>query len=169
MNMSILGSSRGLAIAGFVIGSLALLGAYGFQYIGGFVPCELCHAQRVPYFVGLPILAVVLMFWRRSGVALTLGGTLVVAGIFAWGAFLGTYHAGVEWGMWPGPAGCTGTGVGTSFEQLGDLSNARVVPCDKPEFRFLGISFAGYNAGISALVVALLLASARGIFKGAKP
>ncbi|NOZ32043.1 MAG: disulfide bond formation protein B [Alphaproteobacteria bacterium] len=164
--MSVSGSNRNLGMAGFIIGSLALLGAFGFQYIGGFMPCELCYAQRVPYFIGLPVLAVVLIFWRRSGVAL--GGTLVVAGIFAWGAFLGTYHAGVEWGLWPGPAGCSGTGAGTAFEQLGDLSNSRVVPCDKPEFRFLGISFAGYNALISALVVALLLASAQGVFKGKK-
>ena len=30
----------------------------------------------------------------------------VAALIFIWGAWLGIYHAGVEWGFWPGPTAC---------------------------------------------------------------
>ena len=75
---------------------------------------------------------------------------------FAWGTH-SAYHAGVEWGFWPGPTACTGVGTGISFDQLNDINAARVVPCDVVQFRFLGISLAGYNALISAAIVALLL------------
>ena len=49
---------------------------------------------------------------------------------------------------------CAGEGVKTSLS-AGTVE--RVVPCDEVQFRFLGISLAGYNALISAVIVALLL------------
>jgi disulfide bond formation protein DsbB len=70
---------------------------------------------------------------------------------------MGTYHAGVEWGFWPGPTACTGTGLGVDFNQLNDINAARVVPCDKVQWTLFGISLAGYNALISLGIVVLLL------------
>ena len=32
-----------------------------------------------------------------------------MAFLFLGSAVFGAYHAGVEWGFWPGPAGCTGS------------------------------------------------------------
>ena len=29
--------------------------ALGFQYIGGYIPCELCLMQRQPYYYAIPI------------------------------------------------------------------------------------------------------------------
>ena len=47
-----------------------------------------------------------------------------------------------------------------SFDDLSDIDTApRVVPCDVVQFRFLGVSLAGYNALISAAIVILLLAA----------
>jgi disulfide bond formation protein DsbB len=72
------------------------------------------------------------------------------------------YHAGVEWGFWPGPTACTGTGGGLSFNDLSAGTVARVVPCDEVQWRdpILKFSLAGYNALISAGIVVLLLAAA---------
>jgi disulfide bond formation protein DsbB len=73
---------------------------------------------------------------------------------------MGSYHAGVEWGFWPGPTACTGAGIGAlSFDALSDLNAAHVVPCDVVQFRFLGISLAGYNALVMIASVLLLLLS----------
>ncbi|HTN60877.1 MAG TPA: disulfide bond formation protein B, partial [Devosia sp.] len=75
-------------------------------------------------------------------------------------AYMGIYHAGVEWGFWPGPTACTGGGIGEiSFDALSDLNAAHVVPCDVVQFRFLGISLAGYNALVMLASAALLLVS----------
>ena len=43
---------------------------------------------------------------------------VIIAVIFAGSAVFGDYHAGVEWGFWPGPTSCTGTGSGISFGDL---------------------------------------------------
>ena len=31
-------------------------GALGFQHIGGYIPCKLCYEQRIPYYVGAPLM-----------------------------------------------------------------------------------------------------------------
>lgn len=145
------------AIAAFLLGLAAILGALGSQYIGGLQPCELCLEQRLAYYWGLPILAAVLILWNRLPLTVWYVGIFLVAGIFAWGAYMGAYHAGVEWGFWPGPTACTGTGTGVSFNDLNNINAARVVPCDVVQFRYLGISLAGYNALVSLAIVGLLL------------
>ena len=35
--------------------------ALGFQHIGGYIPCKLCYEQRMPYYVGVPLMAVALL------------------------------------------------------------------------------------------------------------
>ena len=44
-----------------------------------------------------------------------------------------------------------------SFEDLSDIDAHKVVPCDVVQFRYLGISLAGYNALISLAIVALMI------------
>lgn len=139
----------------FVLGLATILGALGSQYIGGLQPCELCLEQRLPYYWGLPLLAVTLLLWNRLPLPVWYLAIGIVAALFAWGAWLGGYHSGVEWGFWPGPTACTGVGESFSLDALNDMQ--RVIGCDVVQFRFLGISLAGYNAMISAAIVVLLL------------
>jgi disulfide bond formation protein DsbB len=144
--------SAGLA---FVLGLVTIIAAWGSQVVGGLQPCELCLEQRLAYYWGLPVLAAVLVLWNRLPLAVWYIAIAVVAAIFAWGAYMGIYHAGVEWGFWPGPTACSGTGTDISFEDLNNLQP--VVPCDQVQFRFLGISLAGYNALNSLAIVGLML------------
>ena len=75
------------------------------------------------------------------------------------GAALAAYHAGIEWQWWQGPQACAG-GTGPSGT-LPDLSGARIIRCDEAPWRFLGLSFAGWNAVISLLLAAIALNGAR--------
>jgi len=143
----------------FVLGFAAIAGAWGSQLFGGLVPCELCLEQRLAYYWGLPILALVLLLWNRLPLLVWYIAMGIVALIFVWSTYMGGYHAGVEWGFWPGPTACTGTGDGISFNDLNNIDAARVIPCDAVQFRFLGISLAGYNALVSLVIVALLVFS----------
>lgn len=154
------GTDLRLAWLGFALALAAIVGAWIFQAFG-YQPCELCLTQRLPYYLGLPLLALALLSWPRLAPLARLAALLIVAGLFIWGAFLGIYHSGVEWGFWPGPTACTGDGAGLSFSDLSNLNAAKVVPCDKPAIRILGLSLAGYNAIVSTLVAALLLLGAR--------
>jgi disulfide bond formation protein DsbB len=74
-------------------------------------------------------------------------------------AGLGVYHSGVEWGWWAGPEACS-TGAGLSGG-LPDLSKARVINCSDAQWRFLGLSFAGWNVVISLVLIAMALTGAR--------
>ena len=83
---------------------------------------------------------------------------LVVLALAALGnAGLGAYHAGVEWGFWQGPTDCTGPigNLGSAGDLLARLDTVKVVRCDEVQWRFLGLSLAGYNVLISLLMAAI--------------
>jgi disulfide bond formation protein DsbB len=145
-------------VLAFVLGLAAILGAWGSQLFGGLVPCDLCWGQRVPYYWGLPLLAAILVLWNRLPLTVWYMAILAASAIFAWGAYLGGYHAGVEYLWWPGPTHCTGLGdSGFTFNDIQSFGGPRVVPCDKVQFQLFGISLAGGNFLISTGIVVLLL------------
>ncbi len=148
-----------LAGLAFLLGLAAIAGAWGSQLFGGLVPCELCLEQRLAYYWGLPVLALVLLLWNRLPLGVWYAGMAIAAAIFVWSVYMGGFHAGVEWGFWPGPTACTGTGGGLSFDDLSSGTVERIVPCDAVQFRFLGLTLAAYNALVSLAIVALLVAA----------
>lgn len=142
----------------FVLGLATILGAWGFQILGGYVPCALCLQQRWPYYVGLPLVLVSLLSGWFGGPQWLTRGALTLAGlVFFYGAYLGLYHAGAEWNFWPGPADCGATGAPTGGDILSQIQDIRIVSCTEASWRFppeWGLSFAGWNAVIS-MVLAL--------------
>ncbi|WP_349358446.1 disulfide bond formation protein B [Stappia sp.] len=154
-------SVPGAALILLLAGGLATIAtAWGFELIGGFVPCKLCLEQRVPYYAGLPLAAVALaLVWTGRAPGLRTLVLLLVAGIFAYGAGLGIYQSGAEWGFWDGPADCGGGAAGpqSALGMLEALKTTRVVSCTEASWRMLGLSFAGWNAVASAGLAALAL------------
>lgn len=130
-----------------LISAAVLLGAYGFQFIGGLAPCKLCIYQRIPYFAALVLCALGLL---QPGIMRWTAAILVAD--FLTGAGLGVYHAGVEWHWWAGPTSCSAIGgsAGTTEQLMAQILNAPIVRCDEIPWSLFGISLAGYNALISA-------------------
>ena len=149
-----------------MISTGAIIAALGFEYIGGYVPCPLCLQQRYAYYVGVPLLFIALVFvsaGHRYPAGLIF---LFVSLAFLANAGLGVYHAGAEWGFWPGPETCAGVQelARSSGGLLESLSDINVVRCDEAPWRFAGLSFAGWNVVTSLLVFgASLSASADSI------
>ena len=146
------------ALTIFVIALATLLGAWYFQYVLGYPPCPLCLQQRIPYYVVIPLSLVLAIAARRPAPRwLLAAGFLVILIATLAGAALGAYHAGVEWGFWPGPPDCTGplADLNTGGSLLDQLNSVRVVRCDQAAWRFVGISLAGYNALISLAMAAI--------------
>jgi disulfide bond formation protein DsbB len=141
----------------FALAAATIAGAWAFQLAFGFVPCKLCLEQRIPYYVGVPLafasLVAALMGARRaSGLLLLLAGLAFVVN-----AYLGLYHAGVEWKWWEGPADCGVGGaapVTSTADLLNQLKGIRIVSCTEAAWRFLGLSFAGWNMVISLVLTA---------------
>ncbi|MEZ5647766.1 MAG: disulfide bond formation protein B [Alphaproteobacteria bacterium] len=139
---------------------LLLIGAFGFQYIGGLSPCTLCLWQRFPYAATL-LLGLIAAFSTRGKVQRIL--ILVMATLFFANSALALYHAGVEWKILPGPTACTGGGGGAeTIEDLKRrLAGTHVVRCDEAPWVFLGLSLAGWNAIAAFGLGVLALRSSR--------
>ena len=145
-----------LAIA--VIAAATLAGAWFFQLVLDIKPCPLCLEQRYAYYLALPLAAFVAFFAARGAPRQVLMAGFIVLLIAALAnAWLGGYHAGVEWQLWPGPTDCSGPLVdfGKAGSLLEQLDKVKVVRCDEVQWRFLGLSLAGYNVLISLAVAAI--------------
>ncbi len=94
---------------------------------------------------------------KRAPRAVLVAGLLVLALAALGNAGLGVYHSGVEWHFWPGPTDCSGPvgNLGSAGSLLDRLNTVKVIRCDEVQFRFLGISLAGYSVLISLLMAAI--------------
>ena len=140
------------------IAAATLAGAWFFQLVLDIVPCPLCLEQRYAYYLAIPLGAsTALAAAKGAPRAVLLAGLAVLAAAALANAWLGTYHAGVEWHFWQGPTDCTGTigNLGSAADLLARLDTVKVVRCDEVQWRFLGLSLAGYNVLISLLMAAL--------------
>jgi disulfide bond formation protein DsbB len=137
-----------------------LAGAWFFELVLDIRPCPLCLEQRYAYYLALP-LALVVAFAAARGAPrqVVLAGFAVLLLAALANAWLGGYHAGVEWKFWPGPTDCSGPVVdlGSAGTLLQRLDTVKVIRCDEVQWRFLGLSLAGYNVLISLLMAVMAL------------
>jgi disulfide bond formation protein DsbB len=150
-----------LILAGAVVGA-ALLS----QYWGGLRPCELCLYERWPYYAVAVLALVAILAGQRylSRAALALAALL-----FAAGAVLAFYHAGVEWHWFAGPTACTGLALDTgSVAALrAQLLATPPVRCDEVQWSLFGISLAGWNFVASVLLAVISYFAALGLRRAA--
>ncbi len=139
------------------LGGMAALGtAYVFQYGYGYVPCALCLWQRWPYYIGIPLALILAVTGKSLPPSVLKAGLAILALLFVVNAGIGIYHSGIEWKFWPGPATCSAGAAGpASGNLLDDLKATRIVPCDAASWRFLGLSFAGWNVVVSAALAGI--------------
>ena len=140
---------------------VALLGgALGSQYLGGLHPCEMCYWQRWPH--GAAIVLALLSFTAPAASLRSRALVLLAALAIAISGAIGVYHAGVEAKIFEGFTTCTALARGGSTaDLLKQITHSPMVRCDEVQFRFLGISLAGWNAifslaGASAILFLLL-------------
>jgi disulfide bond formation protein DsbB len=144
---------------------LALLaGAFGSQYFGGLYPCEMCWWQRYAHMAAVVFAALAFTGAAPSGRSRAL--TLLAGLAIAVSGGIAVYHAGVEAKIFEGFTQCTALAKGTSTADLmNQIMHAPLVRCDEVQFRFLGISLAGWNAilslGGAALIGILCLKASR--------
>jgi disulfide bond formation protein DsbB len=133
--------ARGVGLSALAL----LLGALGFQYIGGIAPCEMCHWQRWPHIAAALIGIVGVSLARNQARALAWAAILLVLV----SGLIGFYQSGMQWGLLPGPSACSGHRF--------VLGSAMVpeVQCDVVTWSLFGLSLATYNATFSFLIAGL--------------
>jgi len=152
------------ALAVLIIAAATIAGAWFFQLVLHIVPCPMCLEQRYAYYAIIPLAALVALGAAQGGAgggaaprALLLAGLVLIALAALGNSAFGVYHSGVEWKLWPGPTDCTGPigNLGSAGNLLQRLDTVKVIRCDEVQWRFLGLSLAGYNAIISLLMAAI--------------
>ena len=153
-----------LTIAIFVtlVAATTISGAWAFEWFG-YAPCELCLQQRYAYYLGAPLAAIAAGAFAAKSPR---PGAIIIAlaaGIFLANAIFGGWHAGVEWGFWAGPKGCSGafTKALDASDFMRQLETTKLVRCDEVAIRILGLSLAGWNAVISFTLFVLAGLGAR--------
>jgi disulfide bond formation protein DsbB len=146
--MNGLGKARLLAV---LVPAVLLGGAYIAQYGFGLPPCEMCWWQRYPHFAALGIGGLAFVV-KPARVWTALAGLAIITS-----GLIGGFHAGVEYGWWPGITGCAALPSGVDVM---NVSAAPLIRCDVAPWTLLGISLAGYNFLISCLSGAAIVALA---------
>src|SRR4051812_28930165 len=129
-------SSAGLSAASaarliaLLLPAALLAGAFGSQYFGGLVPCEMCWWQRYAHIAALVPAALAFTAPAESPRARIF--TLLAAVAIATSGVVGVYHAGVEAKIFQGFTTCTAlaTSGGSTADLLKQIVNAPIVRCD---------------------------------------
>jgi disulfide bond formation protein DsbB len=156
------------ALAITAVAAATLAGAWFIQLVLDIRPCPLCLEQRYVYYLAIPLAALTALAATRDASRVVLLAGLAILALATLGnASLATYHAGVEWHFWQGPTDCTGPvgNLGSAGNLLERLDTVKVVRCDEVQWKFLGLSLAGYNVLISLLMAAI---AAWGIVRSAR-
>jgi len=152
-----------MAVTAIVFGGafLTILTAHAFEVIGGYAPCPLCLQERYAYYFAVPAAVVAFFAARGNSFGFARLILVLIAIGFLINACLGIYHAGAEWKYWPGPDTCAG-GFDLTWGDQG-IVDTPVIRCDEAPWRLIGLSFAGWNAALSAMlaVVAVFGATRR--------
>lgn len=149
------------ALAILAVSLAAIGGAWAYEALG-YLPCELCYKERVPYYAAFG-LAPLAGFAARRGRARPMRGLfLVLALLFAGNAALSVYHSGVERKIFAGPSDCSGAlNTASSVDEfIKQLKTTKVVRCDEPGLFVFGLTLANWNVLISAALAALALFAA---------
>jgi disulfide bond formation protein DsbB len=133
------------AVAAAVLATAHILEAFGW------VPCELCLEQRIPYWVGSGIaLAAAIAALPRFGLGLVSSLLMAAAAItFIVGVGLAIQHIGVEEHWWKST--CSGGAGNISIaDLLASVGKKPIAPCDEKRPFLFGLTLTNYNLIISA-------------------
>ena len=130
-----------------------LCSAYFIQYILGHQPCNLCLIERLPYFLSVIFISLILIFKRNEKILV-----FFIILFFIFGFFVSFYHVGIEKGIFSESLVCDLTGKKNSLsaqELLKELESKKI-SCKDITFRFFGLSLATLNTLISLTLSAIM-------------
>ncbi len=127
-------------------GIVVLSVAYIFEYGFGYLPCQLCLWQRLPW-TGIVIIGAIIVFYPQTTKYLLKICMLIM--IISFG--LAIFNAGIEYGFWTSLDDCSSnTELAVQASSLlHSLKNEAIIRCDEPAWTLFGISMTGYNALLS--------------------
>lgn len=154
-------------VTAVIVSALMLATAHAFETFGKLYPCPLCLRQREVYWALIAMTLTGLALWkvrptRRFLIALN----VLIGLVFGVGVVVALFHAGVEWKIFPPPTGCAGEGPIDIMAVTPIDQPIKVPSCTDAPFYILGLSMAGWNGVVSAILAAASFVAAAATFRG---
>jgi len=137
-----------------IFSSLILFSAYIIEYKLGHAACKLCLYERIPYFISISLILVILFINKYEKIIL-----LILSFVFFVGAAIAFYHFGIEQGFFDESLVCiTENLTGTlSKEKLLEQLKQNSISCKNVSFRILGFSLATINSIYSIILCVIFM------------
>ena len=134
-----------------ILSILVLTITFIIQYFFGYMPCNLCKIERIPY--GLSIIVLIANF-SFKGKQIFYSVLLIL--IFSFSIIISIYHLGIEQGFIEESAVCASENLNllTKEEILNSL-NELSISCKDVAFKIFGLSLTTYNIFISLFMFLL--------------
>ena len=131
----------------FILSILILGSAFIIEYVFGYMPCNLCKIERIPY--GLSIIILIANYNFRGNQVFY--GVLLML-VFSFSIIISIYHLGIEQGIIEESAVCAARNLNllTKEEILNSLKEPSV-SCKDVAFKIFGFSLTTYNIIMSLL------------------
>ena len=154
-------------VTAVILSALMLAASHAFETFGKLYPCPLCLRQREVYWALIAMTLTGLVLWRiRPTRRFLIALNVLIGLVFGVGVVVAFYHSGVEWHIFPPPAGCAGEGP-IDIMDMGSIDRPMTVPsCTDAPFYILGLSMAGWNGVISAVLAVLSFIAAGATYRG---
>ena len=127
----------------------ALLSAYFIEHVLGYLPCNLCLIERIPYLLAIIIILLGLILKKfEKNILILLSFIFIIATIIS------LYHFGIEQGFIKESIACdlTGNENNLSKEDLLKELKTKTISCKDVAFRILGFSLATINIIVSLIL-----------------
>ena len=137
----------------FIISSISIISAYFVEYFLGYLPCNLCLIERIPY--GISIILIILNYISNKNQQFLI---LLLILIFTFSFIISFYHFGIEQGFFEESAICglKDTSEILSKEEILKQLQLKTVSCKDVTFRIFGFSLTSLNIVISLILVIFL-------------
>ena len=132
----------------FILSVLILGTAFVIEYFFGYMPCNLCKIERIPY--GLSII-ILIVNYNFKGNQIFYSVLLML--IFSFSIIISIYHLGIEQGFFEESSVCATKNLNllTKEEVLKSL-NELIISCKDVAFKIFGLSLTSYNIIMSVLM-----------------
>lgn len=130
-----------------------LIVAYFIEFILGHQPCNLCIIERIPYFLAVILIPLILFFNKYKKFI-----SIVVGVFFALGAIVSFYHFGIEQGFFSESLICelNNKDTASSTQDLLKQLEKKTISCKDVTFKVLGLSLATLNTIISIILSVIM-------------
>tara|TARA_Y100000022_G_C13085789_1_gene299882 strand:- start:112 stop:597 length:486 start_codon:yes stop_codon:yes gene_type:complete len=132
----------------FILSILILGTAFVIEYFFGYMPCNLCKIERIPY--GLSII-ILIVNYNFKGNQIFYSVLLML--VFSFSIIISIYHLGIEQGFFEESTVCAPKNLNllTKEEVLKSL-NELSISCKDVAFKVFGLSLTNYNIIMSVLM-----------------